>query len=148
MAEFGRWDGSQASFCESRGVPVKTFKSWRRRRGLTGGGATGGTGGLLEVVAAAEATPALDRPSSMTGAIARIRWRRSRNLCFRASSRNWPGVWPVRRTMTFAGMPFSFRLFPGHGIQDGGTGHTRNVAVSHSMMFNLCSGHIINLVWY
>ncbi len=33
-------------------------------------------------------------------------------------------------------------------MQDGATGHTRNIAVSHSMMSDLCSGHIINLVWY
>ncbi len=34
MAASGRWDGPQASFRQSRGVPVKTFQSWRRRRGL------------------------------------------------------------------------------------------------------------------
>ena len=28
------------------------------------------------------------------------------------------------------------------------TDHTRNVGMPHSMMFNLCSGHIIYLVWY
>ncbi len=38
MADFGRWDNSQASFRHSRGVPVKTSRSWRRRRGLTGNG--------------------------------------------------------------------------------------------------------------
>ena len=52
MAAFGRWDGSQASFRQSRGVPVRTSRSWRRRRGLTGGAATGGTGGSGGVVEA------------------------------------------------------------------------------------------------
>ena len=42
MAAFGRWDGSQASFRQTRGVPVKTSRSWRRRRGLIGGAVTGG----------------------------------------------------------------------------------------------------------
>ena len=52
MADFGRWEGSQASFRESRGVPVKTSRSWRRRRGLTGAAAPDGTGGSGGVVAA------------------------------------------------------------------------------------------------
>ncbi len=73
MAEFGRWDGSQASFRESRGVPVKTFLSWRRRRGLTGGGATGGTGGSGGAVAAAE--PGWDGGLSPGGGVA-LRLRR------------------------------------------------------------------------
>ena len=34
MAEFESWDGSQVGFCESRGVSVKSFQGWRRRRGL------------------------------------------------------------------------------------------------------------------
>ena len=37
MADFERWDGSQASFCEARGVSRKTFQGWRRRFGLTAG---------------------------------------------------------------------------------------------------------------
>ncbi len=70
MAAFGRWDGSQASFCESRGVPVKTFQSWRRRRGLTGGAASGG---FVEVVAA---EPGWDVELSLGGGVT-LRLRRS-----------------------------------------------------------------------
>ena len=53
MAEFERWDGSQASFCEAKGVSVKTFQCRRRRRGLTGGAAVGRPGGFVEIAAAA-----------------------------------------------------------------------------------------------
>ncbi len=73
MAAFGRWDGSQASFCESRGVPVKTFQSWRRRRGLTGGAASGGTGGSGGAVAA---EPGWDVELSLGGGVT-LRLRRS-----------------------------------------------------------------------
>ncbi len=31
MAEFERWDGTQVSFCEARGLSTKTFRSWRQR---------------------------------------------------------------------------------------------------------------------
>ncbi len=41
MAASGRRDGPQASFRQGRGVPVRTSRSWRRRRGLTGGAASG-----------------------------------------------------------------------------------------------------------
>ena len=37
MADFERWDGSQVSFCDARGVSRKTFQGWRRRLGLTAG---------------------------------------------------------------------------------------------------------------
>ena len=73
MAAFGRWDGPQASFRQSRGVPVKTFQSWRRRRGLTGGAAAGGTGGFVEVVAA---EPGWDVELSPGGGVT-LRLRRS-----------------------------------------------------------------------
>ena len=53
MAEFERWDGTQVSFCESRGVSVKSFQCWRRKRGLTGGAAKGRSGGFVEIAAGA-----------------------------------------------------------------------------------------------
>ena len=52
MADFEGWDGSQVSFCEARGVPVKTFQCWRRKRGLTAGAASGKLGGFVEIAAA------------------------------------------------------------------------------------------------
>ncbi len=30
MAEFEHWDGTQADFCEAKGVSTKTFRSWRQ----------------------------------------------------------------------------------------------------------------------
>ncbi len=42
MAASGRRDGPQASFRQGRRVPVGTSRSWRRRRGLTGGAAPAG----------------------------------------------------------------------------------------------------------
>lgn len=51
MAELESWDGSQASFCESRGVSLKTFQGWRRRLGLTAGAAAGRRGGFVELSA-------------------------------------------------------------------------------------------------
>ena len=35
MADYERWDGTQASFCKARGVSLKTFQGWRRKFGLT-----------------------------------------------------------------------------------------------------------------
>lgn len=52
MAEFEHWDGTQVSFCEARGVSTKTFRSWRRRLGLTAGAAAGGRGGFVELAVA------------------------------------------------------------------------------------------------
>ena len=31
VAEFERWDGTQVSFCDAKGVSTKTFRSWRQR---------------------------------------------------------------------------------------------------------------------
>ena len=53
MADFERWDGSQVSFCESRGVSVKSFQGWRRKRGLAGRASAGKPGGFVEIAAAA-----------------------------------------------------------------------------------------------
>ncbi len=73
MAASGRRDGPQASFRQSRGVPVGTSRSWRRRRGLTGGAASGGTGGSGGVVAA---EPGWDGGLSPGGGVT-LRLRRS-----------------------------------------------------------------------
>ncbi len=89
---------------------------------------------------APEATPVLDSLSSMTGAMARSRRRRSRNLCFRAGSRRCLGCVVGARHHDPGGHAVpSFRMLIRHGIQDGATDHTRNIAVSHSMMFHFCS---------
>ena len=61
---------------------------------------------------ASPAIPARDSSPSITRAMARSRWRQSRNLFFDASSRRSSGVWSVRETMTFAGMPSSFCILP------------------------------------
>ena len=53
MADFESWDGSQVSFCESRGVSVKSFQSWRRKHGLAGRASAGKPGGFVEIAAAA-----------------------------------------------------------------------------------------------
>lgn len=53
LAEFERWDGTQVGFCEARGVSVKSFQCWRRKRGLTGGAAKGRPGGFVEIATAA-----------------------------------------------------------------------------------------------
>ncbi len=73
MAASGRRDGPQASFRQGRGVPVKTSRSWRRRRGLTGGAASGGTGGSGGAVAA---EPGRDGGLSPGGGVT-LRLRRS-----------------------------------------------------------------------
>ena len=56
MADFERWDGSQVSFCDARGVSRKTFQGWRRRFGLTAGKPRGKrrgkSGGFVEIAAA------------------------------------------------------------------------------------------------
>ena len=52
MEDFERWDGSQVAFCEARGVSVKSFQSWRRKRGLAGRAATGRPGGFVEIASA------------------------------------------------------------------------------------------------
>ena len=56
MADFERWDGSQTSLCEARGVSRKTFQGWRRRFGLTAGKPRGKRrakpGGFVEIAAA------------------------------------------------------------------------------------------------
>ena len=31
MSDFEGWEGTQSSFCEARGVSLKTFQNWRRR---------------------------------------------------------------------------------------------------------------------
>ncbi len=74
MAASGRRDGPQASFRQGRGVPVGTSRSWRRRRGLTDGAASGGTGGSGGVAAA---EPGRDGGLSPGGGVT-LRLRRSR----------------------------------------------------------------------
>jgi len=51
MADYERWDGSQVSFCEARGVSLKTFQGWRRKFGLTAGAGAGKPGGFVEIAA-------------------------------------------------------------------------------------------------
>ena len=58
LAEFERWDGTQVSFCESRGVSVKSFQGWRRKRGLTAAATAGRRaaskpGGFVEIATGA-----------------------------------------------------------------------------------------------
>ena len=50
MADFERWDGSQASFCDARGMSRKTFQVWRCRLGLTARGRRGKPGADIGVV--------------------------------------------------------------------------------------------------
>lgn len=72
MADFERWDGSQASFCEARGVSRKTFQGWRRRLGLTAGKPRGKRGGFVEIAAASE--PGWDVELSLgDGVVLRLR---------------------------------------------------------------------------
>ena len=72
MADFERWDGSQASFCEARGVSRKTFQGWRRRFGLTAGKRRGQPGGFVEI--AASAGPGWDVELSLgDGVVLRLR---------------------------------------------------------------------------
>ena len=74
MADFERWDGTQASFCEARGVSRKTLQGWRRRLGLTAPSAAR-AGGFVEI-AAASADPGWDVELSL-GAGVTLRLRRS-----------------------------------------------------------------------
>lgn len=41
MAEFERWDGTQVSFCDAKGVAPRTLMDWFNKRGLTSGAARG-----------------------------------------------------------------------------------------------------------
>ena len=54
MADYERWDGTQASFCEARGVSLKTFQGWRRKLGFTSGAAAVKRGGFVEIAAASD----------------------------------------------------------------------------------------------
>ena len=54
MADYERWDGTQASFCKARGVSLKTFQGWRRKFGLTARAAAGKPGGFVEIAAASD----------------------------------------------------------------------------------------------
>ena len=76
MADFERWEGSQVSFCEARGVSRKTFQGWRRRLGLTAGKPRGERrgqpGGFVEI--AASAGPGWDVELSLgEGVVLRLR---------------------------------------------------------------------------
>ena len=72
MSDFELWDGSQASFCEARGVSRKTFQGWRRRFGLTAGKRRGRPGGFVEI--AASAGPGWDVELSLgDGVVLRLR---------------------------------------------------------------------------
>ncbi len=72
MSDFELWDGSQASFCEARGVSRKTFQGWRRRFGLTAGKRRGQPGGFVEI--AASAGPGWDVELSLgDGVVLRLR---------------------------------------------------------------------------
>ena len=52
MADLERWDGTQASFCEARGVSRKSVQSWRLRNDLTAGAAAGKPGVFVKIAAA------------------------------------------------------------------------------------------------
>ncbi len=49
FAEFERCDGTQASFCETRGVALNTFHLWRGRLGLASGSASPGSVGFVQL---------------------------------------------------------------------------------------------------
>ncbi len=95
MAASGRRDGPQASFRQGRGVPVRTSRSWRRRRGLTGGAASGGSGGAVA------AEPGWDGGLSPGGGVT-LRLRRSR--C-RADGRRAASGWRAGRRTCAAAPP-------------------------------------------
>ena len=52
MSDFEVWNGSQASFCEARGVSLKSFQNWRRRLGLITRRSVAAPAGFVELAAA------------------------------------------------------------------------------------------------
>ena len=83
VAEFERWGGTQAGFCEAKGMPARTFRS-RRQRYAPAAAATAGrpaakaTAGKPASFAgtAAEAGPGWDAGLSLGGGVT-LRLRRS-----------------------------------------------------------------------
>ncbi len=53
LAEFERWDGTQADFCEAKSVSTKTFRSWRRRYAPAAAATAGKPASFVEIEAAA-----------------------------------------------------------------------------------------------
>ena len=72
MSDFEVWDGSQASFCEARGVSLKTFQNWRRRLGLITRSGGGTPDGFVEL--AVSSAPGWDVELSLgDGVVLRVR---------------------------------------------------------------------------
>ena len=72
MEEFARWDGSQASFCEARGVSLTSFQNWRRKLGLVTRRGADARHGFIEVAPACD--PVWDVELSLgDGVILRLR---------------------------------------------------------------------------
>ncbi len=72
MVDFERWEGSQVSFCEARGVPRKSFQNWRRRFGLTAARPRRKRGGFVELATAPD--PGWDVELSLgDGVVLRLR---------------------------------------------------------------------------
>ena len=72
MAEFARWEGSQASFCEARGVSLTSFQNWRRKLGLVTRRGAGTPHGSVEVAPSCD--PVWDVELSLgDGVILRLR---------------------------------------------------------------------------
>ena len=53
VAEFERWDGTQVSFCDAKGVSTKTFRSWRQRYAPAAAATAGKPASFVEIAAAA-----------------------------------------------------------------------------------------------
>ncbi len=72
VADHERWDGTQVSFCASRGISVQSLQYWRRKLGFTPGSGSTGSCGFVELSAAPE--PAWDVELSLgEGVVLRLR---------------------------------------------------------------------------
>ncbi len=72
MTDFEGWVGTQSSFCESRGVSLKTFQNWRRRLGLVTRNGGAGRGGFVELAVSSD--PGWDVELSLgDGVVLRVR---------------------------------------------------------------------------
>ena len=72
MSDFEGWEGTQSSFCEARGVSLKTFQNWRRRLGLIPRSRVGRSDGFVEL--AVSSGPEWDVELSLgDGVVLRVR---------------------------------------------------------------------------
>ena len=72
MSDFEVWDGSQVSFCEARGLSLKTFQNWRRRLGLITRRGVGGPDGFVALSVSSD--PGWDVELSLgDGVVLRVR---------------------------------------------------------------------------